>query len=204
LPRVCLGTYLKGANPSQPLIIFLNFLFKNISLKILKAYFCTNFRPLEYDEFGFDEPWSDEASIAPPQEAPIEPHVPMREHFPAAGAEYMGGQSDGNEYRSTFAGSKLQYTYEMVREFLREEGYGDIPLPETAAELRLFRRPRQPQLKFFEERGYSHNPIKILFPNPAKQRYSLTLVIFNEKAENHLLRFHGVLRPPKSEDVSTS
>jgi hypothetical protein len=155
---------------------------------------------VEYDEFGFDESWSDETAAAPPHEAPAEPHVPMREQFPVAGSEYMGGQSDGFEYRSTFAGSKLAYTYEMVREFLREEGYGDVPLPETAEELRLFKRPRHPQLCFFEERGYMHNPIKILFPNPARQRNSLTVVIYNEAAENHLLRFHGVLRPPKTVD----
>lgn len=150
---------------------------------------------MEYDEYGFEEPWSEEASIDPPQEAPVEPHVPMREQFPDAGSDYMGGYCDGFEYRTTFAGSKLAYTYEMVREFLREEGYGDIPLPETADELRLFKRPRRQQLQFFEERGYVHNPIKILFPNPTPQRNALTLVIFNENAEHHLLRFHGVLKP---------
>ena len=149
---------------------------------------------MEYDEFGFEEPWSlEEEAAAPPHEAPAEPHIPMRERFPAAGTEYMGGMSDGTVYRSTFAGSKLAYTYEMVREFLREEGYGDIPLPKTAEELRLFKRPKFPQLRMFEERGYLHNPIKILFPTPARQRFALTLVIYNESSEHHLLRFHGVL-----------
>lgn len=147
---------------------------------------------MEYDEFGFEYPWSEEEPGPPHHEAPEVPHVPMREQFPVAGADYMGGQSDGYEYRSTFAGSKLAYTYDMVREFLIEEGYGDIPLPETVEVLRLFRQPRQAQLRFFEERGYIHNPIKILFPNPPRQRNSLTLVICNEKAENHLLRFHGI------------
>lgn len=148
---------------------------------------------MEYDEFGFEEPWSDTESIAPPDEAPASPHVPMREQFPMSGSDYMGGYSDGYTYRSTFAGSKLEYTYEMVREFLREEGYGDIPLPETASELRLFKRSRRTQLELFEERGYIHNPIKILFPNPVRQRNALTVVIYNETAVQHLLRFHGVL-----------
>lgn len=152
---------------------------------------------MEYDEFGFEEHWSEAEPAPPPQEAPAEPHVPMRKLFPVDGSDYMGGHCDGLVYQSTFAGSKLENTYAMIREFLREEGYGDIPLPETAAELRLFKRPRQLQLQFFEERGYCHNPIKILFPSPAKQRNSLKLVIYNEQAENHLLRFHGVLRPAK-------
>lgn len=152
---------------------------------------------MEYDEFGFEEHWSEAEPAPPPQEAPTEPHVPMREQFPVAGADYMGGHSDGLMYQSTFAGSKLENTYAMIREFLREEGYDDVPLPETAAELRLFKRPRHLQLQFFEERGYCHNPIKILFPSPAKQRNSLKLVIYNEHAENHLLRFHGALRPAK-------
>ncbi|MBL7825572.1 MAG: hypothetical protein JNJ57_03005 [Saprospiraceae bacterium] len=117
----------------------------------------------------------------------------MRFHFPAAGSSYMGGVSDGNMYQSTFAGSSLAHTYSMIREFLKEEGYSDIPLPETAEELRLFKKSRYPQLQLFDERGYIHNPIKILFPQPVKQRFSLLLVIFNEQAEKHLLRFHGLL-----------
>lgn len=164
----------------------------------MKPYFCPNFTVVEYDEYGFEESWSEETETTPPHEAPVEPHVPMRVQFPEAGSDYMGGYSDGFEYRTTFAGSKLAYTYQMVREFLAEEGYGDIPLPASAEELRLFKRPRHSQLQFFEERGYIHNPIKILFPNPARQRFALTVVIFNEHAENHLLRFHGVLKPPAS------
>lgn len=153
---------------------------------------------MEYDDFGFEISWSEEPNVPPPDEAPAEPHVPMREQFPEPGSDYMGGYSDGYAYRSVFAGSKWSHTYHMVREFLKEEGYGDVPLPETAEELRLFKRPKHAQLCFFEERGYIHNPIKILFPNPAKQRYSLELVVYNEKAEHHLLRFHGVYQPGKS------
>jgi hypothetical protein len=148
---------------------------------------------MEYDEFGFVEPWSEEETVAPPHEAPAVPHVPMRVQFPEAGTSYMGGESDGFEYRSTFAGSKWANTYEMVREFLKEEGYGDVPIPKDAEELRMFRRSKCPQLQFFDERGYIHNPVKILFPRPMRQRFALTLVIYNEQAENHLLRFHGLL-----------
>lgn len=104
----------------------------------------------------------------------------------------MGGVCDGYEYRSTFAGSTLAQTYAMIRDFLQEEGFGDLPLPETAETLRLFRRPRRPQLQFFEERGYVHNPIKILFPERPARRHTLVLVICNEKAAHHLERFHGV------------
>ncbi len=140
---------------------------------------------MPYDEFGFIVP--DE----PP--AGAEPHVPMRKHFPPAGTEYLGGQSDGWEYRTVFAGKTLADTFDMIRRFLQEEGYGDVPLPANATELKLFRRPRSPQLELFGEQGYIHNPIKILFPRGSKLRNALILCVYNEQAPNHLLRFHGVL-----------
>lgn len=143
---------------------------------------------MTYDEFGFEE------TVTEP-EIPAEPRVPMREHFPPPGSEYLGGTSDGWEYRTVFAGSKLAATYEMVKQFLREEGYGNVPLPETAEELRLFRRPRGRQLQLFSERGYAHNPVKILFPADSKQRNTLILCVYNEQAPRHLLRFHGVALP---------
>ncbi len=138
---------------------------------------------VQYDEFGF---------VETPEPAPAGPHTPMRAEFPPAGSTYMGGSSDGWEYRSVFAGAKLSYSYEMVKQFLREEGYGDVPLPETVDDLRLFRRPRTRQLQLFGERGYVHNPVKILFPDDPRQRNTLILCIYNEKAPNHLLRFHGL------------
>ncbi|MBL7780869.1 MAG: hypothetical protein JNM22_06590 [Saprospiraceae bacterium] len=118
----------------------------------------------------------------------------MRQQFPPAGSEYLGGRSDGWEYRSVFGGSRLAYTYDMVRQFLRDEGYGDVPVPASADELKLFRRPRQHQLELFAERGYIHNPVKILFSSERTQRNSLILCIYNEQAPDHLLRFHGVYR----------
>lgn len=142
---------------------------------------------MTYDEFGFEE-------TAELPELPAEPHVPIREQFPLPGAEYLGGTSDGWEYRSVFAGSKLAYTYEMVKQFLREEGYGDVPLPETVEALKLFKRPRERQLQLFGEHGYVHNPVKILFPGDSRQRNALILCVYNEKESQHLLRFHGVLR----------
>jgi len=144
-----------------------------------------------YDEFGFEIEVEDVRQV----EAPAEPHVPVREVFPGSGQEYLGGYSDGWEYRSIFAGSKLAYTYEMVKQFLQEEGYGDVPIPATAEELKLFRRPRTRQLDLFAERGYLHNPLKILFPNDASQRNTLIVCLYNEQAPNHLLRFHGVMPP---------
>ena len=120
-----------------------------------------------YDEFGFTDPAPETGSSAA--------HVPMRQEFPEAGSSYLGGCSDGWEYRTVFAGSKLEYTYEMVKHFLREEGYANIPLPETAEELRLFKIPRRRQLQLFVENGYIHNPVKILFPNDPRQRNALIL-----------------------------
>ncbi len=141
-----------------------------------------------YDEFGFEEENEDSGQ-------PAEPHVPIRMQFPPAGSHYLGGISDGWEYRTVFAGSKLEYTYEMVKQFLREEGYGDIPLPETAGDLKLFKRPRGRQLQLFGEQGYVHNPVKILFPVDSRPRNGLILCVYNEQMAGHLLRFHGVYQP---------
>lgn len=138
----------------------------------------------QFDEFGFVE-------TATP--APAEQHIPMRECFPPGGSSYMGGSSDGWEYRSVFAGAKLAYTYEMVKQFLREEGYGDLPVPETVQDLRQFRRPRGKQLELFSEQGYAHNPIRILFPSDPRQRHTLILCVYNERVEKQVLRFHGLL-----------
>ena len=58
--------------------------------------------------------------------------MPLREEFPEAGSDYMGGTSDGYEYQTIFAGSRLPASYDMVRQFLKEEGYGDLPIPKDA------------------------------------------------------------------------
>ncbi len=117
----------------------------------------------------------------------------MRDNFPPAGSEYLGGESDGYEYRTVFAGSSLQASYDMVCQFLREEGYGDIPLPRSADELLLFRLPtRNRQILLFEDNGYVHNPVKILFPLDRRRRSMLILCLYNEADPDHLLKFHGV------------
>jgi len=120
--------------------------------------------------------------------------MPLRDNFPPAGTEYLGGESDGYEYRTVFSGSKLQATYEMVCQFLQEEGYEDVPLPKDAEELKLFRLPtRNKQILMFEDNGYVHNPIKILFPADRRKRSTLILCVYNEADPQHLLKFHRVL-----------
>ena len=115
----------------------------------------------------------------------------LREDFPPAGAEYLGGESDGYVYRTVFAGSNLEQSYQMIRQFLQEEGYPDLALPADVEELKKFRLPtRNKQILLFEDNGYVHNPIKILFPVDARQKRTLILEIYNEAAERHLLRFH--------------
>lgn len=155
--------------------------------------FVQNFSTAVYDEFGFDE------SLEIRPDAPdTGPHVPMRVQFPEAGSNYLGGACDGWEYRTVFTGAKLAYTYEMVKQFLREEGYGNVPIPATADDLKLFRKPRAPQLQMFSEQGYIHNPIKILFQTGAGQRNTLVLCVYNEAFPDHLLRFHGLARKIKT------
>jgi hypothetical protein len=118
----------------------------------------------------------------------------LRKEFPLAGADYLGGESDGYEYRTVFAGSSLAATYEMVRQFLKEEGYQDVPLPRDAEELKLFRlTTRNKQILLFEDNGYVHNPVKILFPVDRRKRSTLILCVYNETDPEHLLKFHRVL-----------
>lgn len=116
----------------------------------------------------------------------------IRHHFPAAGEEREGGCSDGYCYRVTFAAGRLERTYEMVVAFLREQGYGDLPLPADTEELRRFRLPPKlrHQLSFFGDNGYVHNPVKVLFPVPAGNRGALIVELYDERNRDHLLRFH--------------
>ena len=120
--------------------------------------------------------------------------MPIRQDFPPAGSNYMDGESDGYEYRTVFAGSRLEYSYDMVRQFLREEGYEDIPLPRDAEELLLFRlNTRNKQILLFEDNGYVHNPVKVLFPLDRRKKSTLILCIYNEEDPQHLLKFHRIL-----------
>ena len=113
----------------------------------------------------------------------------------------MGGSSDGYIYRTAFAGSSLQHSYDMVRQFLKEEGYADVPLPRDAKELSLFRlRTRNKQILLFADNGYVHNPIKILFPADRRKKSALFLRIYNEADPNHLVKFHGVLDGSRFEE----
>jgi hypothetical protein len=115
----------------------------------------------------------------------------LRDEFPPKGSDYLGGESDGYVYRTIFAGSSLETSYQMIRQFLQEEGYGDIPLPADSKELTRFRlSTRNKQILLFEDNGYVHNPVKILFPLDGRQKRTLILELYNESAEHHLLRFH--------------
>lgn len=119
----------------------------------------------------------------------------IRDDFPPSGSQYEGGISDGWQYQVKFLGSNLNATLNMIKSFLQEEGYGDVSIPANADELLLFRLPsKQEQILMFGDNGYVHNPIKILFmPNEIKPK-TLTLCLFNEKYEQHLLRFHGKIK----------
>ncbi len=119
--------------------------------------------------------------------------VPIRVKFPKEEEEYMGGYCDGYIYRSLFAGSSLQQSYEMVLSFLQEEGYGDLPFPRDFKELSKFRlNTRNRQVLLFEDNGYVHNPVKILFPLDRRKKNALELCLYNEADEQHLLRFHNI------------
>lgn len=119
----------------------------------------------------------------------------IREDFPPEGSNYEGGQSDGWQYQVVFSGTNLQASLDMVKTFLQEQGFADIPLPKNAEELLFFRLPtRREQILLFGDNGYMHNPIKILFKPDENRPKTLILCIFDENAENHLLRFHGKIK----------
>lgn len=120
------------------------------------------------------------------------PEQGIRYNFPGVGEEVDGGASDGYCFRIRFEAGRLERTYEMVRAFLREEGYADLPIPKDAEELRLFRLPPKlrHQLSLFGDNGYVHNPVKILFPVPAGRRGALVVELYNEGCPEHLTRFH--------------
>lgn len=128
--------------------------------------------------------------------------MPLRENFPEANSSYLGGESDGYEYKTVFAGSSLDHSYRMIIQFLKEEGYGDVPVPKDAKELEFFRLPtRNKQILLFEDNGYVHNPVKILFPLDRRKRSTLFLHLYNESDPQHLLKFHRVLeKRPKEFD----
>lgn len=128
----------------------------------------------------------------PAVEEPAPFSTVIRHSFPAEGEEREGGLSDGYCFRITFAAGNLEKTYDLIRSFLREQGYAGVPLPSGAQELKRFRLPPKlrHQLSLFGEDGYIHNPIKILFPLSPAKRGSLTLEIYNERKKNHLLLFH--------------
>jgi hypothetical protein len=154
-------------------------------------------RPVFIADFGGSGrtlPGSEDTVVAKdPEMMPARKKKGLRYNFPAAGEMVEGGSSaDGHCYRVVFAAGRLERSFEMVKAFLEEQGYGELPLPRHAEELRKFRLPPKlrHQLSLFGDNGYVHNPVKILFPVPAGRRGALVLEIYNETHENHLLRFH--------------
>lgn len=118
----------------------------------------------------------------------------LRTKFPKAGEEYLGGESDGWEYKTSFTGTTVKDAFDMLQKFLEEEGYENVPLPKDAKELLFFKNPpKQQQLQLFNERGYFHNPIKIFFPNGKRKESTLVLCIYNENDKKHLIKFHGLV-----------
>jgi len=116
----------------------------------------------------------------------------LRSGFPAAGSDYEGGVSDGCCYRIVFSSGRFEASFNLLRDFLREEGYQDLPLPQNTEELLRFRLPPKlrHQLSIFGDNGYVHNPIKILFPLKPARRGELILEVYNDGLSDHLLRFH--------------
>jgi hypothetical protein len=119
----------------------------------------------------------------------------IRDNFPPNGSNYEGGHSDGWQYQVIFSGTNLHASLEMIKSFLEQEGFAQIPIPQNVEELLFFRLPtRREQILLFGDNGYIHNPIKILFKHDEIRPKTLILCIFNENAENHLLRFHGKIK----------
>ena len=115
----------------------------------------------------------------------------LRNEFPPYGSEVLGGTSDGLVYRTAFAGSSMDATLAMVRSFLDEEGYEEIPIPTSAEQMLAFLRPehgRHPHL--FEQPDYPHYPVRLVLPKRDRLRRKLVVELYNEAAPDALLRFH--------------
>lgn len=110
----------------------------------------------------------------------------------------MGGTSDGLIYTTAFAASSLDATLALIRAFLDEQGYPEVPIPRTGTEMLAFLQPehgRHPHL--FEQPDYAHNPVRLVFPRRDRLRRKLVVEIYNESAPEHLLRFHRRLDPER-------
>ncbi|WP_245911562.1 hypothetical protein [Neolewinella xylanilytica] len=131
------------------------------------------------------------ASYDDPAPAEVE-KVRLRQDFPETGSDRYGGLSDGYCFRIVFAAGRLERSYDLLRQFLQEEGYEAVPVPADADELKKFRLPPKlrHQLSLFGEDGYVHNPLKILFPPQGGKRGAVILEIYNEAEAGHLLKFH--------------
>lgn len=118
----------------------------------------------------------------------------IRSNFPSESEDIQGGESDGIVFSTVFAGTTYSNSFQMIVEFLKEEGYDNVPLPKDFNELKLFRsKCLKNQLKLFDDIGYQHFPIKILFPELRKYpRKALLLKIYNEDVDDNLLRFFGL------------
>ena len=128
------------------------------------------------------------------REEEIAAELPLRTNFPTAEADFPAGESDGKICKVVFRGKNGAAVYALVKAYLNDQGYGDVPLPADFTELSKFRIPaRNKQILLFEDNGYVHNPVKILFPKTGTSDKILTLELYNENAVGHLLRFHGKL-----------
>jgi len=129
----------------------------------------------------------------------------LRHDFPPYGSRVLGGESDGLIYRTTFAGSSIEASLDMVRTFLQEEGYADIPLPSTGDEMLAFLRPeagRPPSL--FEEPSYAHFPVRLVLPRSDRRRRRIRCELHNEGAPDSLLRFHRRQCPEREARIATA
>ena len=59
------------------------------------------------------------------------------------------------------------------------------------------------RILLFEDNGYVHNPIKILFPIDRRKKTTLILCVYNESDPEHLLKFHRVLERRRQEEENS-
>ncbi|MBK6606089.1 MAG: hypothetical protein IPO06_06295 [Leptospiraceae bacterium] len=112
----------------------------------------------------------------------------FRYNFPKEGVDGF----DGYTYTKIFGGDSLDEAYDKLKEFLENNGYADIPVPNDTDELYLL-------FGSDEEESYKHNPISISFSPYNKTEIWLTL--HNEEFPNHLLMFHEQYDPDKMNDL---
>ena len=103
----------------------------------------------------------------------------IKNNFPKNMEEYKGGKSDGWCFRIDLWAETENKVIEMIKEFLNNEGYSDIPIPKAERLWWDYLRPDSNGI----EGSFIWYPIQI-YQNSYKKN-AVSLFIYNENHPEH-------------------